>query len=74
MTKDTSTRGSREACGQSCKWWTYDMDGAYCRHPKSFEIAPVWGASTNRMSLEGHCRGGYYDETKNDRALWEKAA
>lgn len=64
-------RTSREQCGRSCKYWTYDMDGVYCVHPVSFEVAPTFGASTNRMSIEGHCRSGYDDPTKNDLALWE---
>lgn len=71
MKPGNGTRESREACSMSCKWWTHDMDGAFCAHPKSFEIAPTWGASTNRMSLEGHCMGGYDDTSKNTLALWE---
>lgn len=72
MTRDTSTRGSRMLCDQGvCKHHAYDMDGAYCAHPKSFEIVPTFGASTNRMSREGHCTGGYADPVKNTRALWE---
>lgn len=60
-------------CDQSCKFWTYDMDGVFCQHPKSFEIAPVFGASTNRMSREGHCVSGADDTSKNTLALWEPA-
>jgi len=42
-----------KSCDRTCKFWTYGMDGAYCSHPKSYEIAPMYGASTNRMSTEG---------------------
>lgn len=69
--RDTSTNGSREMCGRSCKHWCYDMDGQFCAHPKSFEIVPTFGAGVNRMSLEGHCMGGYDDPAQNTRALWE---
>lgn len=54
-------------CDDSCRFWTFDMDGAYCLHKKSFEIAPVFGASTNRMSMEGHC-------TLADHQLWEASS
>lgn len=66
-----NAKESRELCGRGCKHWSYDMDGDYCAHPKSFEIAPTFGASTNRMSLEGHCAGGWDDPSKNTRALYE---
>ena len=65
------TRTSRELCGRKCRHWAYDMDGDYCAHPKSFEISPTFGCSTNRMSLEGHCMGGYDDVSKNTLVLFE---
>lgn len=74
MERDTSTRGSREMCGHPCKHYAFDMDGSFCAHPKSFEIVPTFGASTNRMSREGHCMGAYDDPVKNTRALWEPAS
>jgi hypothetical protein len=61
---------TKKACDRSCKFLTYDMDGVYCTHPKSFEIAPTFGASTNRMSIEGHCTSGSDDPAKNTLALW----
>lgn len=62
-----------KGCDRSCKFWTYDMDGAYCTHPKSFEIAPTFGAGTNRMSVEGHCMTDKYGNTPAVAyALWEK--
>lgn len=43
-------------CGRSCAYWAFDMDmDPFCTHPTSMEIVPVFGASTNRMSREGHC-------------------
>lgn len=67
------TRESREMCQRGvCKYWAHDMDSTYCTHPKSFEIGPVFGASTNRMSIEGHCTGGYDDPSKNKRQFFEK--
>lgn len=57
-------------CDYSCAFWTYDMDGTYCAHAMSFEIAPTFGASTNRMSLEGHCSDNFDDKSKNTLALW----
>jgi hypothetical protein len=67
---DRSTNGSRNAC-DTCRFATFDMDGSYCASPKSFEISPTFGASLNRMSLEGYCAGGWDDEAKNTRKLWE---
>lgn len=56
-----------------CKYWSYDMDGTFCTHPKSFEIAPVFGASTNRMGLEGLCMTNQYgNKPEIPFALWEK--
>jgi hypothetical protein len=60
-------------CDLSCRFWTYDMDGVFCQHPKSFEIAPVFGASTNRMSVEGHCRVGDNLKPGERLVLWEPA-
>lgn len=61
-----------KTCDRSCKFWTYDMDGDYCTHPKSFEIAPTFGASCNRMSVEGHCQTGLYgNKPAVVHALWE---
>jgi hypothetical protein len=61
-----------KTCDQSCKFWSYDMDGEYCCHPKSFEIAPSFGASCNRMSLEGYCMTGLYGNSpKIVHELWE---
>lgn len=60
------------SCDMSCKYWTHDMDGAFCTHPKSFEIAPTWGASTNRMSVEGHCQTNKHGNNPAvPYALWE---
>ena len=56
----------------TCAYHSFDMDGTFCTHPKSFEIAPVFGASTNRMSVEGHCRHNHDDESKNTSALWKR--
>lgn len=62
-----------KSCDRSCKWWHYDMDGVFCGHPKSFEIAPVFGASTNRMGLEGHCMTDKHgNKPAVAYALWEK--
>lgn len=58
-------------CDRGCYFWSYDMDGAFCCHPKSFEIAPPFMASTNRMSTEGHCQSGWDDPAKNTLALWK---
>lgn len=55
-----------------CKYWAYDMDGCFCTHPKSMEIGHPYGASTNRMSLEGYCTGCYDDKSKNQRQLFER--
>ncbi len=62
-----------KSCDSSCRFWTYDMDGEYCTHIKSFEIAPTYGASTNRMSVEGHCKTDQYGNKPDIAyALWEK--
>lgn len=53
-----------------CKYATFDMDGEYCAHPKSFELT-FYGASTNRMIAEGLCVGCCDDPAKNTRELWE---
>lgn len=61
-----------KSCDRSCKFWAYDMDGDFCCHPKSFEIAPSFGASTNRMGLEGHCQTNKYgNKPAVAYALWE---
>lgn len=60
-----------KSCDRSCKFWSHDMDSAFCTHPKSLEIAPAFYASTNRMSTEGHCMGGYDNPAMNTRKLWE---
>lgn len=54
-----------------CKHHSYDMDGAYCTHPESFRIAPIFGASVNRMIAEKLCTGCNDDCTKNNRQLFE---
>jgi hypothetical protein len=63
---------TEKSCDRSCRYWTHDMDGAYCVHPKSLEIAPCFYASTNRMSVEGHCMTNKYGNTPPVAyALWE---
>lgn len=59
-------------CGWSCKYWTHDMDGDFCTHPVSFEIAPNFGASPNRMGLEGRCMTDKYgNKPEIAYELWE---
>lgn len=65
-----SWRESIDMC-QRCKWRTYDMEGVYCAHPKSFEVAPLYGASTNRMTAEGLCTKASDDPSKNLVQLYE---
>lgn len=55
----------KKACGRSCRWWSYDMDGAYCEHEKSYELAPGFGLDTNAMS-QGLCDNENFQ-------LWEPA-
>lgn len=64
-------RESLDMCSMKCKWWTYDMDGCYCAHPKSFETAPIFGCSTNRMIREGLCTGCNDKPENNRRELFE---
>lgn len=67
-----SRQESWAMCEQGvCKWHAYDMDGAYCTHPKSFERAPGFGCSTNRMIKEGLCSGCHDDPARNKRELFE---
>jgi hypothetical protein len=54
-------------CPGACRYFGADPDGDYCGHPKSFEISPTFGASTNRMSREGLCTHG----DKGEYQLWE---
>ena len=57
---------------ETCKFQAFDLDGFYCVHPKSMEIVPAFGASTNRMSVEGHCRTDKYgNKPEVAYALWE---
>ena len=44
----------RTQCGRACKYWTYDMDGSYCGHPKSFAVT-CFGLSEDAMSRQGLC-------------------
>lgn len=68
-----SWRESFDMCAQGvCKWHAFDMDSAYCTHPESFRIAPVFGASTNRMIKEGLCTGCSDTPEKNQRQLFER--
>lgn len=70
--KTYSWEESRKMCQVGvCKHATYDMDGVYCAHPKSFELVPCFGASTNYMSLSGNCTGCFDDPAKNKRQLFE---
>lgn len=70
--KTYTWRESYEMCQQGkCKFHTFDMDGAYCAHPKSYEVAPIFGASTNRMIAEGLCTGCNDKPEKNLRQLFE---
>ena len=64
---------SYEMCSfQVCKHWGADPDGAYCGHPKAFEISSGYGASLNRMNVENLCTGCNDDPSKNKRELFER--
>lgn len=66
------THNPDKKCDRSCRFWAHDMDSAYCGHPKSFEIAPTFGASTNRMGLEGLCMTDEYgNKPEVANVLWE---
>ncbi len=54
----------------TCRYQEFDLDGFYCRHPKSLDQTS-FGLSTNAMSLSGLCVRNYDDKTKNTAALWE---
>lgn len=54
-----------------CRFLKNDEEGLYCSHPKSFAIAPIFGASPNKMSRAGLCCMGYTDPDKNTLELFE---
>ena len=49
---------------QNCAFYSFDMDDAFCAHPKSFEAQPVFGLSLNAMHRENLC--GF-----KERELWQ---
>lgn len=55
-----------------CKYYSFDMDDAFCAHPKSLDISNGYGCSLNRMIKEGLCTGCYDDPKKNLRQLFER--
>lgn len=59
-------------CCDTCRFNSFDMDGTFCLHPKSLEISRGYGASNNRMGLEGHCQTGRWgNKPAIVSALWE---
>jgi hypothetical protein len=56
-----------------CKYHAIDLEDAYCTHPESFRVSPVFGCSTNRMIREGLCTGCNDKPEKNLRQLFAPA-
>ena len=66
---NTPDKSEMRACGRSCKWWSFDMDGDFCAHEKSFEQTSV-GLSCVSMSRAGLCFHGS-DDREAAYQLWE---
>lgn len=65
-------RESFDMCSNGvCKYWSYDMDDAFCVHPESYKASPVFGLSLNAMIKTGLCTGCNDDPKKNLRQLFE---